>query len=50
MKAKRRKHKVGKARSIIAKAAKKLGESEGSESEPKDVVQATGPPKKKPNL
>ena len=50
MKAKRRKHKVGKARSITAKAAKKLEKKPGSEPEPDDVVQTVGPPKKKPKL
>ena len=50
MKAKRRKHKVGKARSITAKAAKKLEEMADSEPESNDVVQAIEPPKKKPKL
>ena len=50
MKAERRKHKVGKARSITAKAGKKLEESAGGEPEPNDVVQAIEPQKKKPKL
>ena len=50
MKAKRRKHKVGKARSMTAKAAKKLEERTGSEPEPNDAVQTIEPPKKKPKL
>ena len=50
MKAKRQKHKVGKARSITVKAAKKLEKRAGSESESNDVVQTVKPPKKKPKL
>ena len=50
MKAKRQKHKAAKARSIAAKAAKKLKLKASSESETNDIASATEPPKKKPKL
>ena len=50
MKAKRQKHKAGKARSIAAKAAKKLRVGADSESETNDIASATEPPKKKSKL
>ena len=50
MKTKRQKHKAAKARSIAARAAKKLESEAGSESETNDVVRTVEPPKKKPKL
>jgi len=50
MKAKRQKHKAAKARSIAAKAAKKLKVKAGGESETNDIASTTEPPKKKPKL
>jgi hypothetical protein len=50
MKTKRQKHKAAKARSIAARAAKKLEMEASSESETNSVAQAAEPPKKKPKL
>ena len=50
MKAKRQKHKAGKARSMAANAAKKLKVKADSESETIGIVPSTEPPKKKPKL
>jgi len=50
MKAKRQKHKAAKARSIAAKAAKKLKVKASGESETNDIASTTEPPKKKPKL
>ena len=47
MKTKRRKHKEAKARSIAARAAKKVQTKVGSESKTTDVALTSGPPKKK---
>ena len=50
MKTKRQKHKAAKARSIAARAAKKLETKAGSESETDELVRTVEPPKKKPKL
>ena len=50
MKARRQKHKAGKARSMAANAAKKLKVKADSESETIGIVPSTEPPKKKPRL
>ena len=50
MKAKRQKHKAAKARSISARAAKKLQTEVGSEDETSDVAPTADPPKKKLKL
>ena len=50
MKAKRQKHKTAKARSIAARAAKKLQRKADSESETSDVATVARPPKKKLKL
>ena len=50
MKAKRQKHKAGKARSIAAGTAKKPKAKAGSESETSDITPTAEPPKKKTKL
>jgi len=50
MKAKRQKHKAGKARSMAANAAKKLKAKADSESETSNIVPSIEPLKKKPKL
>ena len=50
MKTKREKHKAAKARSIAARAAKKLETEASSESETNDVIRTVEPPKKKLKL
>ena len=50
MKTKRQKHKAAKARSIAARAAKRLETKAGSESKTDELVRTVEPPKKKPKL
>jgi len=50
MKAKRQKHKAAKARSLTARAAKKLETKASSDSETNDVTQTIEPLGKKPKL